>query len=88
MKREQMTDEQKALRARIAAHTSWAATKNRTARTEPARRAALARYEDQVDPDRTMSEKDRRLAAESARKAHMLRISMLGVEARARKRAS
>lgn len=83
-----LTPEQRALRARIASHESWAKTSDRAARTAPARAAALARFEKQVDPDGQMSEDARRLAAESARKAHMLRVSMLGVEARARKRAS
>lgn len=85
---EPLTDEQKSLRARIAVHTSWANTNDRTARTAPARAAALAKFEKQVDPDGILPEKIRKQRAESARKAHLLRLSMLGVEARARKRAS
>lgn len=45
-----LTPEQRSLRAKVAAHTSWAHTENRAARTA-ARRAALGRFERQVDPD-------------------------------------
>jgi hypothetical protein len=70
------------LRKRAAAHDSWAATPDRAARTRPGRDARLARLEAKVDPERKLSPEARRKAAQSARRAHMLRISALGVEAR------
>lgn len=36
------------MRARLAAHTRWAGTPDRTAATAPGRRAALGRFERQV----------------------------------------
>ncbi len=57
--------------ASIAADWSWADTKDRSARTLPARRASIARWERQVDPDGQMAPADRALAADSARRAHL-----------------
>lgn len=39
----------------LAVHASWAQTIDRSARTAPARRAALERFERQVDPDGTLT---------------------------------
>jgi hypothetical protein len=41
----------RSLIARLAAHESWANTADPSARTAPARRALLDRFERQVDPD-------------------------------------
>jgi hypothetical protein len=41
----------RSLIARLAAHESWARTTDPGARTEPARRALLDRFEGEVDPD-------------------------------------
>jgi hypothetical protein len=79
---EQLTAEQRTLMARVAAHASWAATADRTARTSRARAAFMARFEDQVDPDRTMTDKARAQAAESARKAYFARMAYLSSRAR------
>ena len=72
----------RALRARIAAHASWATTSDRQARTAPARAALLKRFEDEVDPDRVLPEAERLIRAEHARKAHYLRLSLKSAEAR------
>lgn len=56
---DKLTAQQRRLRARAAAHASWAKTKDRCARTEPARKAALARFEKQVDPDGVLTEQER-----------------------------
>jgi hypothetical protein len=45
------TPEQRALAARIAAHTKWANTADTTAATAPARQAFLDRFEREVDKD-------------------------------------
>ena len=53
--------------SRKAAHTSWAQTPDRAARTAPARQAFRDKFLDQVDPDKRMSPGDRAKAAENAR---------------------
>lgn len=70
--------------AQIAALRSWANTRNRSARTAPARLAMLAKFEKQVDPDGTMDPAARTLAADAARRAYYLELSMRGVAARRR----
>jgi hypothetical protein len=76
------TPEQRSLAGRIGAHSSWAKTADRAARTEPARRASLARFEQQVDPDGVMTPEQRTAAADSARRAYMSRLSLLAAQAR------
>lgn len=56
--------------ASIAAHWSWSDTKDRAARTLPARRASDARWEAEVDPDGVMDPAARAQAAESRRRAN------------------
>ncbi|MGR7026615.1 hypothetical protein [Geodermatophilus sp. URMC 62] len=46
--------------ARLAAQGSWARTADPSARTEPARRAMLDRFERQVDPDGVLPQNGRR----------------------------
>jgi hypothetical protein len=48
----------------------------------------MRRFEDQVDPDRTMSGAARAKAAESARKAHFAQLALKSAQARRRKKAS
>jgi hypothetical protein len=49
----------RSLIARLAAHESWANTADPSARTAPARRALLDRFERQVDPDGVLSPTER-----------------------------
>ncbi|MQA98058.1 MAG: hypothetical protein GEV11_26890 [Streptosporangiales bacterium] len=83
-----MTPEERSLRARIAVHIMWSRTPDRAARTRPARDNGPAAPSDspywlnKVDPDGRMSETDRLLAAESARKTYYLRLVKKGVAAR------
>jgi hypothetical protein len=65
-----LTPAQRTLRAKAAADASWANTTDRSARTEPARRAALARFEQQVDPNRELPEDERLRRAASARRSY------------------
>jgi hypothetical protein len=81
------TPSERVLRARMAAHISWANTDDRSARTTPARRAALGRFEDRVDPDRTLSPAERARRAENAMRAHMTRMALRSAQVR-RLRAS
>jgi hypothetical protein len=73
--------------AKLAAHTSWAMTEDRTARTAPARAALLAKFETQVDPEGVLAPDERARRAESARKAHFQKLALRSAQAR-RKKAS
>lgn len=68
--------------ARAAAHQSWAATPNRTARTATARPAFLAKFEDQVDPDRVLAAEERAKRATNARKAYFADLARKSAAAR------
>lgn len=74
--------QERALAARIASHASWAQTKDASARTAPARTAALARFEREVDPDGTLPPAERARRAEHARKAYFLRLALKSAQAR------
>ena len=74
------------LRARIGAYTKWARTDDRTAATEPARRAFRSKFEREVDPDGVMPVEERLRRAEAARKAHYARLALKSAQARAKKR--
>lgn len=74
------------LRARIGAHTKWARTEDRTAATEPARRAFRSKFEREVDPEGLLPVQERLRRAESARKAHYARLALKSAQARAKKR--
>ena len=45
-----LTPAERSMQRRLAVHSSWAKTEDRTGRTEPARKAAFARFEKLVDP--------------------------------------
>jgi hypothetical protein len=77
-----MTPAERSLRARMATHTGWAKTENRTERSRPGREAAFRKFEDQVDPDRKLPESERIKRAESARRAHMADIARKSVKSR------
>jgi hypothetical protein len=79
-----MTPEQRALRARAAAHTSWANTADPRKRTAPARKGFMARFEREVDPDGKLSQEERQRRAESAMKAHMAKLALKSSRARTR----
>ena len=77
-----MSPEQRTLRARLAAHESWARTDDTSARTAPARKAFLDRFEKQVDPDGELSPAERARRARHARKAYFTRLAMKSARAR------
>jgi hypothetical protein len=87
-----LTREQRKLRAQTASHTSWSKTSDRRARTQAASDAFQKQFEDQVDPERKLPEAERKLRAESARKAHYARVAFIASKARtaaaARRRAA
>jgi hypothetical protein len=77
-----LTPTQRSQRARIAALTRWS-------REDPAATAArgqaglLRKFDDQVDPDRTLPEAERIRRAEAARRAHMQRLAFRSSKVRA-----
>lgn len=75
------------LAARAAAHSSWAQTSDRSARTKPARDRFAQRFLDQVDPNRELPEAERLRRAESARKAYFADLARRSAAARKSKRA-
>jgi len=80
----EMTPAQRSLRARVAAHVSWANTTDATARTAAARKAANDRFEKQVDPEGILDPTERARRAASARKAYFLGLAAKSAAARRR----
>ena len=85
---EPLTPAERSLRARLAVHTSWAQTTDRSARTAPARRAAVQRFERQVDPDGRLKPAERTRRAEQAMRAHMAGLALRSAQTRRRRKAS
>lgn len=84
-----MTPEDRSLRARLAAHTSWAKTADPSERTAKARAAADGRFEQQareLHPDASPE----RIAAvvKSLKSAHFARLALKSNQARRAARAA
>lgn len=77
-----LTPSERSLRARIAAHESWAKTLDPASRTAPGRNAFLKQFEVQVDPHGQLPELERLRRAEHARKAHFSRLAFASAKAR------
>lgn len=71
-----MTESEISLKASIAAHTSWANTLNRTARTANARRAFEDKFLAEADGDE--------LRAQSLRKAYFAKLALKSAQSRRR----
>lgn len=82
-----LTPHERSLRARIAAHTLHS-THDPTDTTINARTAFLARFENEVDPERVLAEEERKRRAGHALRAHMLRLALASVKARRQKAGS
>lgn len=76
-----LTPNERTLRARLAAHALHAGVDSKQ-HTEPARRAFMARFEDEVDPDRTLLPAERARRAEHAKKAYFIRLALKSAQAR------
>jgi hypothetical protein len=76
------TPSERRLQASIAADTKWALTDDRTAATEAARTAALARFETRVDPERTLPPAERHERAVRLMRAHMRALALKSAKAR------
>ena len=75
---------ERSLIARVAAHESWAQTKDRSVRTAPARKAMLDRFERQVDPTGELTTAERGIRAAHARQAYFSRLALKSAQARRR----
>ncbi len=78
----------RALRARLAAHVSWANASDWSARTAPAGAGLLTRFEREVDPDGILPPAERAKRAESARKAYYTRLALRSAQARRHRAAT
>lgn len=78
-----MPDSTRSLAASIAAHDRWAAEPDRTAATQAARNAFLARFEREVDPDGTLTPEERSKRSRNAMQAHFRRMALASAKARA-----
>ena len=77
-----LTPAQRVLRARLAAHASWANTADRAKRTRPAADAFMARFEHEVDPDGLLDADERLQRAASAKRAYFQRLALASSRAR------
>lgn len=77
-----LTPWEAALRGRIGAYALHARHDTRET-TRNARVAFLARFLDEVDPDRTLPEPERLRRAEAARKAYFARLALKSARTRA-----
>jgi hypothetical protein len=77
-----LTPSERVIRAQIASHTSWANTESRSARTAPARKALLDKFEREVDPEGVLTPAERAKRAENARKAYFARLALKSAQAR------
>lgn len=73
--------------AKIAAHSRWSQTDDRTAATAPARAGLQRKFELQVDPDGVLAPEERAKRAESARRAHFQRLALKSAQSRRAKSA-
>ena len=85
---DRLTPQQRSLRAQIGAHSSWAKTDDRPARTAKARKAALDRFEREVDPNGELTPQERAKRAEHARKAYFARLALKSAQARRARRSA
>ena len=76
-----LTPEQRTMRARIAANTRWS-RENPAATAARGQAGLMAKFIDQVDPERVLSEAERNRRAEAARRAHMQKLAFASSKAR------
>ncbi|MGB7795065.1 MAG: hypothetical protein WBL53_02210, partial [Pseudonocardiaceae bacterium] len=78
------TPAQRALRSRLAAYRSWERTTDPTARTAPARRAAMDRFERQVDPEGVLPAEERARRGRAAMRAYFTALALRSSRGRAK----
>jgi hypothetical protein len=79
------TPTERSLAAQMAAHALHAQVADPSAHTAPARKAALERFERQVDPEGLLSPGERARRAEHARKSYFLKLALLSAQVRRKK---
>lgn len=79
-----LTPTERSIRSTVGAHISWANTENRTARTEPGRRAFNDRFLTEVDPEGVLPEAERAKRAANARKAYFAQLALKSAKSRRR----
>lgn len=77
-----LSPSERVLRARLAAHKSWANTHDPTERTAAGRAAFDLRFQEEVDPDHVLPEAERLRRAEHARKAYFTALALKSAQAR------
>ena len=82
-----MTGQQRSLKSRMAAHSLHAQRDSRET-TSAARKAFLERFENEVDPDRLLTEEERQRRALHARKAYFTRLALKSAMARSRRKGA
>jgi hypothetical protein len=80
-------NDDRVLRARIAAHVLHAQISDEAEHTAPARAAFLSRFEREVDPEGLLDPHERARRAEHAKKAYFLKLALASRKARAKRRA-
>ncbi|HUQ63237.1 MAG TPA: hypothetical protein VM121_05770 [Acidimicrobiales bacterium] len=81
----ELAPEHRSLRARMAAYCLHA-KRDPVETTRAARAAFMERFERQVDPERRLSEAERRRRADAARKAHFVKLALKSAEVRRRRK--
>jgi hypothetical protein len=79
-----MTPEQRSMRASLAAHSRWAQEPDREKAMRPALNAMLAKFERQVDPEGVLDPAERTQRAESAKKAYYKALALKSSRSRSR----
>src|SRR5262245_47467556 len=83
---DQLIPAQRTLRAKIAAHHSWTNTQDRLARAAAARKAAWDRFDQQVDPERSLPPEEQARHAKNAGSAYFSSLALRSSQARAVRR--
>jgi hypothetical protein len=78
-----VSPDERALISRMGAHALHSRHDSK-AITQPARDAFMARFENEVDPDRVLPEAERKRRAEHAKKLHFTRLAFKSAKARAK----
>lgn len=81
-----LTPKERKLRARQAAHSMHAQHDSRQT-SAPGRAAFMLGFEDQVDPERRLPEKERKRRAAQARRAYFTKLAFKSAKARREKKA-
>ena len=77
-----MSAAERSLRSQMAAYTKWQQCEDRAEATAKARRAAMDRFDRQVDPDLVLAPEERAKRAEFARKAYFAGLALKSAKAR------